>query len=163
MERLRSTSSPNPMARPTMRPHDHTALPQFFHDHGLRCTRQRELIYSALSHTTAHPTAEDLHRTVRHDEPGLSLATVYNTLDTFVDRGLCRKIPSAAGNGPSRYDADTHAHAHVILDDGTTLNERLLAAGLARADDRFSHQWDERYLLIEDQARKEKVGMWARR
>ena len=52
--------------------------------------------------------------------------------------------------------------AYVILDDGTTLNERLLAAGLARADDRFSHQWDERYLLIEDQARKERVGMWGR-
>ena len=101
---------------------DPSELRKFFQDHGLRCTRQREHIYAALASNTAHPTAEEIYRTVRSDQPGLSLATVYNTLDTFVDQGLCRKIPSSAGNGPSRYDADIEPHAHILLDDGTIMD-----------------------------------------
>jgi Fur family peroxide stress response transcriptional regulator len=112
---LDDTAGP-PMHR---RQHD---LNEFFRRNGLRRTKQRELIYSALSASRAHPTAEELFRVVRADEPGLSLATVYNTLDTFVARGLARKIPSQAGNGPSRYDADTEPHAHVLLEDGSIVD-----------------------------------------
>lgn len=107
----------------------------FFRLHGLRCTRQRELIYSALAATKLHPTAEELFTAVRTDEPGLSLATVYNTLEVFTDRGLCRRLPSAHGNGPSRYDTDTDQHVHIMLDDGRVVDmpddlAPLLDAGL---------------------------------
>ena len=51
--------------------------------------------------------------------------------------------------------------AFVTLSDGTMLNERLLAAGLATADDRFSHRHFDRFALIEQQARHEKLGLWA--
>lgn len=110
-----------PRAR-LMHQHRPVNIPEFFRRNGLRRTRQRELIYSALMANQAHPTAEELFQTVRGDEPGLSLATVYNTLDTFVDRGLARRFPSPAGNGPSRYDADTDPHVHVLLDDGSVLD-----------------------------------------
>lgn len=93
-----------------------------FRAHGLRCTKQREMIYAALATTDLHPTAEELFQAVRQDDPGLSLATVYNTLDVFTDRGLCRRIPSPNGNGPSRFDADTDQHAHILLDDGRVLD-----------------------------------------
>lgn len=99
-------------------PCDSDRIRRFFRGHGLRCTRQRELIYSALAQSKLHPTAEDLFQTVRGHEPGLSLATVYNTLDVFIERGICRRLPSAVGNGPSRYDADVAQHAHVMLEDG---------------------------------------------
>lgn len=51
-------------------------------------------------------------------------------------------------------------HAELQGDDGSTLNERLLLAGLARADDRWSHRWIERYALLELQAQRERRGIW---
>ena len=51
--------------------------------------------------------------------------------------------------------------AYVHLPDGTVLNERLLAAGLARADDRFEHEHLRRYALLEKQAQIDQVGLWA--
>ncbi len=53
--------------------------------------------------------------------------------------------------------------AYVQLPDQTLLNERLLTAGLARADGRFAHQWSQRFELLEQQARFDGVGMWAGR
>ena len=50
--------------------------------------------------------------------------------------------------------------AYVELPDGSMLNERLLVDGLARADDRFSHRWVERYSLLELQAKRDDVGLW---
>lgn len=78
---------------------------------GLRCTKQREIIYRALASTTSHPTAEELHQLVRETNHDLSLATVYNALEAFCERGICRRFPTAAG--PARYDADTSDHLHV--------------------------------------------------
>ncbi len=52
--------------------------------------------------------------------------------------------------------------AFVELPDGRVLNEALLAAGLARADRRFSHTWMDRYTGLERQARADGVGVWAR-
>ncbi|MEM7754454.1 MAG: Fur family transcriptional regulator [Planctomycetota bacterium] len=97
-------------------------LRDVFRGVGLRCTRQRELVYSALAATKAHPTADELHLTVKADEPGLSLATVYNTLEAFTAAGLCRRLPSSNGAGPCRYDADTSRHAHVALADGRVVD-----------------------------------------
>jgi Fur family peroxide stress response transcriptional regulator len=87
-----------------------------FHKHDLRCTRQRELVYSALASTTAHPTAEELYHAVRDVDSGLSLATVYNTLEALVERGLSRRISN--GSGPCHYDADMQPHVHVSVADG---------------------------------------------
>mgnify|MGYP000892729480 CR=1 FL=1 len=102
-----------------------------FHRCGLRCTRQRELVYGALAATKLHPTAEELYRTVQLSDPGVSLATVYNTLDALLDCGLARRIPG--GEGPARFDAHTHAHVHLVLPGGRVtdvpddLSDRLLA------------------------------------
>lgn len=52
--------------------------------------------------------------------------------------------------------------AYIELNGGATLNELLLAQGLARADGRFSHQLNERYAFIEKQARHDRAGIWAK-
>jgi micrococcal nuclease len=51
--------------------------------------------------------------------------------------------------------------ATIQLPDGTLLNERLLLAGLAEYEERFSHQWMSRFENAEDAARSEKVGLWS--
>jgi Fur family transcriptional regulator, peroxide stress response regulator len=111
--------------------HSMDQVRSLFHKHDLRCTRQRELVYSALASTTAHPTAEELYHAVRDIDQGLSLATVYNTLEALVERGLSRRISN--GSGPCHYDADMQPHVHVSVADGTVrdvpddLSAKLLA------------------------------------
>jgi Fe2+ or Zn2+ uptake regulation protein len=109
-----------------------TTIREVLDRNGLRCTRQRELIFDALASTRAHPTAEELFHSVRHVEPGLSLATVYNTLDALTACGLVRRLPCPNGSGACRFDAATHEHVHLSLSDGRIvdapgdLSERLL-------------------------------------
>lgn len=67
---------------------------------------------------------------VRQRDARVSLATVYNTLEAFVRRGLARRLApvaregaalagSTAGGAPAaRYDADTSEHVHFVTDTG---------------------------------------------
>lgn len=113
-----------------------TATPEagpLFAAHGLRCTRQRRAIYDALAASREHPTAEELHRAVcRTDEDGISLATVYNTLEAFCQAGLAHKLPG--GPGGARYDAARGGHLHArcqatgaVADVSETLSAKVLA------------------------------------
>lgn len=86
------------------------SVAELFAQHGLRCTRQRIALYEALSATKSHPTADQLFRTVTHDCPGLSLATVYNTLEAFCHAGLAQKL--STNDGSARYDATVDNHIH---------------------------------------------------
>ncbi len=107
---------------------------ELFRARELRHTRQRELVYRALASTKLHPTAEELHATVRAIDGAISLATVYNTLDALHEGGLCRKLAAPDLSGAVRYDADVREHAHVTTPDGTMvdvpmdLSRRLLDA-----------------------------------
>ncbi len=84
---------------------------ELFSSHGLRPTRQRSSIYRALAATTAHPTADQLFHELTMQEQGMSLATVYNTLEALCKAGLAQKL--ADGNGPARYDATVEDHLHL--------------------------------------------------
>lgn len=77
---------------------------------GARPTPQRRAIFAALSGRLDHPTAETLHRAVRHRIPGLSLATVYTTLEILVGAGLAGRL--LGPDGVARYDARTDGHDH---------------------------------------------------
>ena len=57
-------------------------------------------------------------------------------------------------------DAYGRLLAHVDLPDGTSLNEALLQAGLARADERWPHALLARYAQVERVARRAGVGAW---
>jgi len=78
---------------------------------GLKVTPQRVAIYNYLMNTTAHPNAETVYKDLGEDNPGLSLATVYKTLESFKNSNLIREV--ATGDGTMRYDANISEHAHV--------------------------------------------------
>lgn len=108
-------------------------LDAIFARHGLRLTRPRAAIYHALASTKSHPTADELFTAARAAVPGLSLATVYNTLEVLCRRGLARKIVGlSAHDAAARYDADLSRHVHFVTDGGEVrdvpadLSERLL-------------------------------------
>jgi Fur family peroxide stress response transcriptional regulator len=77
---------------------------------GARPTQQRRVVYAALAGRFDHPTAEAIHRAARRRAPGMSLATVYTTLDLLVDAGLAARV--AGPDGVARYDARTDRHDH---------------------------------------------------
>lgn len=91
-------------------------------DHGVRPTRQRELVYLTLASTDTHPTADELLTAVRAEDASVSQATVYNTLDTLTGCGLARRLPSRAAGGPCRYDADLRPHVHLTMPDGRVVD-----------------------------------------
>ena len=91
-----------------------------FRARGLRCTQQRLRVLIALRSTKRHPTAEELFHLARADNPGVSRATVYNTLEALTAGGLARRLPARDGaGGACRYDADTTDHVHIVHADGT--------------------------------------------
>ena len=51
--------------------------------------------------------------------------------------------------------------AHAVLDHGRTLNEALLDAGLARADERWPHERLRPYASAERRARDARRGIWS--
>lgn len=59
---------------------------------GLRPTRQREVVFEVLRDASDHPSAEEVHERAKARIPGISLATVYNCLDSFAVRGLVRQL-----------------------------------------------------------------------
>lgn len=77
---------------------------------GLRFTAQRRHIYSKLVEKRDHPSADEVFMRAKSDMPELSMATVYNTLDTLVKCGLVRQVNHE--RGPSRYCSNLEKHHH---------------------------------------------------
>jgi len=83
---------------------------QTIHGAGLRMTDQRRAVYDALMGERSHPTAVDVFTRVREKMPGISLATVYNCLDTLTTCGLVKTVN--LDRGPARYCPNLEDHAH---------------------------------------------------
>lgn len=77
---------------------------------GLKSTSQRMLILEAFNFLS-HPTAEEIYAHVYQSLPGISLGTVYKTLDTLVQNQLITKLQSETGS--CRYDSNTCSHSHI--------------------------------------------------
>jgi Fur family peroxide stress response transcriptional regulator len=62
-----------------------------------------------------HPTASDIFEAARKRLPGISYATVYNSLRYLKDAGLVHEI--SFGDSSSRYDGVMERHDHAICND----------------------------------------------
>lgn len=85
-------------------------------DKGLRATRQREVVYGVILDKRDHPTADEIFSRVKARLPGISLATVYNCLETLVQCGLVRQVNFERES--TRYCPNLSEHAH-FHDDST--------------------------------------------
>src|SRR5436309_16043377 len=79
---------------------------------GLAVTPQRLAIFRHLATTDSHPSAEELHATVRRELPTLSLATVYKTLDTLATVGAVRPVSRLGARG--RWDGNVTSDHHLV-------------------------------------------------
>lgn len=73
-----------------------------------RYSRQRELVYQALKRTKEHPTADMIYRTLKPENPSLSLGTVYRNLNLLSAEGRITRMSFPV----ERYDADISPHPH---------------------------------------------------
>jgi Fur family peroxide stress response transcriptional regulator len=98
-------------------------------EEGLKVTPQRIAILQYLDDNHAHPSVEDIHREVAKAFPTISLATVYNTLDTLEQ---IQEVQSVTID-PSRkhYDPETRPHHHAICTECRTIKD--VFADYARA------------------------------
>nr|PZN72142.1 MAG: transcriptional repressor [Bacillota bacterium] len=84
---------------------------------GLKVTAQRAAICAALAGMAGkkHPTVQEIFEAARQHHPGVSLATVYNTLTVLKERGLVYELgPDAAGAVHYELDVDTHVNVICI-------------------------------------------------
>ena len=80
--------------------------------HGIQPSAQRVAVAEYVLATGEHPSADRVWERVRKGFPMLSRATVYNTLNLFVRKGLLRELVLAPGKVV--FDPKTGPHHHFI-------------------------------------------------
>jgi Fe2+ or Zn2+ uptake regulation protein len=81
-------------------------------EHGIQPSAQRLAVAEYVLTTGEHPSADQVWAAALERLPVLSRATVYNTLNLFVDRGLLRQLVLAEGRVV--FDPNVGAHHHFI-------------------------------------------------
>lgn len=87
-------------------------LRKHLQNHQITPTAQRLAIASVVLSTDLHPSADEVFSAVNDAHPRVSKATVYNTLNLFVERGLCRALTLREGRVV--YDPNMTPHHHLV-------------------------------------------------
>lgn len=77
---------------------------------GLKATPQRIAIYNVME-SIGHACADMVAERLKESFPSLTVATIYNVLDSFVTTGLLSKRYSS--NNKMYFDVNTHNHIHI--------------------------------------------------
>jgi Fur family peroxide stress response transcriptional regulator len=99
---------------------------------GFRFTAQRRQVYDALMAQRDHPTAVEVFMRVKAKLPTISLATVYNTLETLAGCGLVKHVNHE--REPSRYCANLDEHAHLFCEKCSSVTDLPLRSRRRAAD-----------------------------
>jgi Fur family peroxide stress response transcriptional regulator len=77
----------------------------------LKITPQRIAVLEAVVELRNHPTAENIIDFIKTNHPNIATGTVYKTLETFVEKGLIKKVKT--DRDIMRYDAMIEPHHHL--------------------------------------------------
>lgn len=81
---------------------------------GIPFTLQRRAVAESLLGAEDHPSADEVFARVSLKSPGMARATVFRTLETFVEQGMARRI--AHPGSVARYDGKVTRHHHLVCD-----------------------------------------------
>ncbi len=84
-------------------------------EHGIQPTAQRVAIAKYVLHSTEHPWADKVWTGVQESCPTICRATVYNTLNLFVEKGLLGELHLAPDF--VLFGRNTDRHHHFIDED----------------------------------------------
>lgn len=79
---------------------------------GLGITKQRQAVLQVIRGSKEHLTANEVFDRARRIQPGISFATVYNSLRFLKEQGLIGEV--RFGHDASRYDRTIERHDHAI-------------------------------------------------
>lgn len=88
---------------------------------GIQPTKQRLAVAQVLLQRPIHLTAEEVLAAARQHLPSISRATVYNTLQVLIDKGLIRALHLDAQR--TVYDSRPEAHPHLYHEDTGILED----------------------------------------
>jgi Fur family iron response transcriptional regulator len=89
--------------------------------HGIKPSTHRVAIAQYVLGTDSHPSADQVWKEVKEIIPVVSRATVYNTLNLFVRKGLLRSYRLGAGG--SVFDREIRRHHHFIDEDSGAIED----------------------------------------
>lgn len=82
--------------------------------HNMRVTPQRLAVVDELIGDTSHPTADEVATRVTAKMEGVSLSTIYKTLNELVELGLIKRVEGkGSGNEAAHFDPNMSAHGHL--------------------------------------------------
>ncbi len=81
----------------------------------LKVTPQRIAVLEALYNLKNHPTADKIKEYVVNNHPNIAVGTIYKTLETFVEKGLVKKVKTE--KDVMRYDSILEKHHHLYCED----------------------------------------------
>jgi Fe2+ or Zn2+ uptake regulation protein len=90
-------------------------------DHGIQPSAQRLAVADYVLRTADHPSAEDVLQKAQAALPMISRATVYNTLNLLVKKGLLRQLVLAEGKVV--FDCNVDKHHHFIDEQTGTIHD----------------------------------------
>jgi Fur family transcriptional regulator, iron response regulator len=88
---------------------------------GIQPSAQRVAVASYVLHTHEHPSAELVFKRVRAQFPWISRATVYNTLNLFVEKGLLQRLTIAEDSVV--FDPILETHHHFIDEETGSIHD----------------------------------------
>jgi Fe2+ or Zn2+ uptake regulation protein len=93
-------------------PRNDSELAALLRERGLRATSQRVVMHRLLRDSNRHVSAEELLSETSEKLPGVSLPTVYATLELFEELGVVRRVNG--GGGTLLWDTRPDVHHHMI-------------------------------------------------
>ncbi len=92
-----------------------TDVVQLLRECSIHPSAQRVAVAEYVLATDEHPNADQVCARVRERFPMISRATIYNTLNLFVEKGLLQQLQLTPGR--MVFDPNTDDHHHLIDDE----------------------------------------------
>ncbi len=101
---------------PVLAPASKRSLREPLRRHGIRLTRQRELIFGLIHNSHAHLNAEQLFDLAKEQDPKINRVTVYRTLKVLKEQGLVDELDLMHYEGEHHYYETRlkREHAHIV-------------------------------------------------
>jgi Fe2+ or Zn2+ uptake regulation protein len=90
-------------------------------DHGIQPSAQRLAVAEYVLWTDSHPSADQVWEESKKNLPMISRATVYNTLNLFVEAGLLKEL--ILSEGKVVFDPMVEPHHHFVDETSGTIHD----------------------------------------
>ncbi|HSH52638.1 MAG TPA: transcriptional repressor [Bacteroidales bacterium] len=96
-------------------------LHNIMHNKGLKITPQRLIVFEAVVSLGKHPSTEKIIEHIKQNHPHIAKGTVYKILDTFVEKGILKRVKT--DKDVMRYDHDLERHHHLYSTDSDRIED----------------------------------------